>query len=76
MAQPRQPVVPPSDAIERSAALWSEQLEKLHQALDPFGIAASFRKAGEGWLANPPPLKAKLVTKSKPDLEEENVVTR
>ncbi len=32
--------------------------------------------AAEGWLANPPPLKAKLVTKSKPDLEEENVVTR
>ena len=60
MAQPRKPVVPPSDAIERSAALWSEQLEKLHQALDPFGIAASFRKAGEGWLANPEQLASAL----------------
>jgi polyhydroxyalkanoate synthase len=60
MAQPRKPVAPPSDAIERSAALWSEQLGKLHQALDPFGIAASFRKAGEGWLANPEQLASAL----------------
>ncbi len=60
MAKSRKPAVHPSDAIERSAALWREQLEKLHQAMDPFGIGASFRKAGEGWLSNPEQLAAAL----------------
>lgn len=60
MAKSRKSVAPPSDAIERSTALWREQLEKLHQTMDPFGIGASFRKAGEGWLANPDQLAAAL----------------
>ena len=60
MAKSRKPAVHPSDAIERSAALWREQLEKLHQAMDPFGIGASFRKACEGWLSNPEQLAAAL----------------
>ena len=60
MAKSRKSLAPPSDAIERSAALWREQLEKLHQTMDPFGIGASFRKAGEGWLGNPEQLAAAL----------------
>ena len=60
MARSRKPVAPPTDAIVCSAALWREQLEKLHQAMDPFGIGASFRKAGEGWLANPEQLASAL----------------
>jgi len=51
---------PAPDAIQRSAAQWSEQFEKIHQAMDPFGIGASFRKAAEGWLANPEQLAAAL----------------
>jgi polyhydroxyalkanoate synthase len=60
MAKSPQFVAPSSDAIERSAALWTEQLAKLHQAMDPFGISASFRKAAEGWLANPEQLASSL----------------
>ncbi len=52
--------LPASDAIQRSAAQWSEQLEKIHHAMDPFGIGASFRKAAEGWLANPEQLATAL----------------
>ncbi len=52
--------LPASDAIQRSAAQWSEQFEKIHHAMDPFGIAASFRKAAEGWLANPEQLATAL----------------
>lgn len=51
---------PETDAIDRSAALWGEQLAKIHQTMDPFGIRASFRKVGEGWLANPEQLATAL----------------
>ena len=52
--------LPESDAIQRSAAQWSEQFEKIHHSMDPFGIGTSFRKAAEGWLANPEQLAAAL----------------
>ena len=52
--------LPASDAIQRSAAQWSEQFEKIHHSMDPFGIGASFRKAAEGWLANPEQLASAL----------------
>jgi polyhydroxyalkanoate synthase subunit PhaC len=32
---------------------WTEQLAKLNRATDPFGIGASFKRVGEGWLAHP-----------------------
>ena len=56
----RKDSLPAEDAIQRSAAQWSEQFEKIHHAMDPFGIGASFRKAAEGWLANPEQLAGAL----------------
>ena len=60
MTRARKEGLPASDAIQRSAEQWSEQLEKIQHAMDPFGIGASFRKAAEGWLANPDQLAAAL----------------
>jgi len=56
----RKDSLPASDAIQRSATQWHEQFEKIHHAMDPFGIGASFRKAAEGWLANPDQLASAL----------------
>jgi len=56
----RKESLPAYDAIQRSATQWREQFEKIHHAMDPFGIGASFRKAAEGWLANPDQLASEL----------------
>lgn len=58
----RKDSLPAPDAIQRSAAQWSEQFGKIHHAMDPFGIGASFRKVAEGWLANPEQLATALST--------------
>jgi polyhydroxyalkanoate synthase len=60
MAKRRKQEVPASVTVERDAARWSRQLEQIQQAMDPFGIAASFRRAAEGWLANPDELAGTL----------------
>ena len=60
MAKARKTGLPASDAVERSAAQWSDQIEQINHAMDPFGIGASFRKVSEGWLANPEQLAATL----------------
>ncbi len=39
---------------------WTEQLAKLNQAADPFGVGASLAKAAEGWLVHPAELAAAL----------------
>jgi polyhydroxyalkanoate synthase len=60
MVKARKTGLPASDAVERSAAQWSDQIEQINHAMDPFGIGASFRKVSEGWLANPEQLAATL----------------
>jgi len=61
MAKPPPKQKPPeAGAIQASAAQWSEQLEQINRTVDPFGIGASFKKIGEGWMANPEALASTL----------------
>ncbi len=58
MKNPQTP--PPPGPAPTAIGLWSERLEQLNQAVDPFGIGASFRKISEGWLAHPDRLVTEL----------------
>ena len=55
-------VIPLPDAAALSASLdqWRGQLAKLDQAVDPFGIGASFEKVTEGWATHPAELASEL----------------
>ncbi len=39
MVKARKTGLPASNAVERSAAQWSDQIEQINHAMDPFGIA-------------------------------------
>ena len=55
-------VVPVADVAALSASLdqWTDQLTKLNQSVDPFGIGASVEKVNEGWITHPAELASEL----------------
>ncbi len=51
---------PAAEPSQTSMAHWAQQLDKINQAVDPFGIGASFKEVAEGWMASPDKLVAEL----------------
>src|SRR5258706_9004627 len=52
--------LPDAAALHANLERWTGEFAKLDQAVDPFGIEASFAKLTEGWLAHPTELAAAL----------------
>ena len=50
----------PFEAWQAGFNRWTEQLRRLNDAMDPYGIAASFSKIAGGWLAHPQDFAAAL----------------
>src|SRR3990172_9746807 len=49
-----------SAAWQAGVERWTEELTRLNQAADPFGVGASFFKVAEGWRAHPAELATAL----------------
>ena len=61
--------LPDAEELHANLARWTGELAKLDQAIDPFGIEASFAKVAEGWLGHPVEL-ASALTKLGSKLQE------
>ena len=56
----RAKISPNERAIEANIKRWTDQLPRLDQSLDPFGIGNSFARIAEGWLMHPAQLATAL----------------